>query len=73
MSDFDFPDESPRRRREVGHGRSAFATTFGGSIGCAAAVGALALVAFLAVGMMCAGCVGLGFLGQQTQQTQPAK
>ena len=51
-------DDDPRRR--VGHGTSAFATMFGGSVGCATALGLLGAIAFGSILLVCAGCGWMG-------------
>jgi hypothetical protein len=67
-NDFDDLDDAPRRgrrRSESGHGGSSFWTMFGGSMGCAAAVGVL----FLALTMGCCGCLMLPQFMKKDRQT----
>lgn len=54
---FDFEDDDRRPRRpdprdqQAGHGSSAFATMFGGTLGCAAGCGFLILVVVILAAM----------------------
>ena len=60
-ADFDFDDDAPTRdhsrrrppppRQETGHGKSAFMTMFGGSLGCFAAIILIVVVGLVVSGL----------------------
>lgn len=76
MADFDFQDEddpapSRSRRRDwqqPGAGSVFFRSFFGGSLGCAAAVGVILLVRFGGTLLLCGGCLGMGCIGGKMEQ-----